>query len=340
MSGSGRWLGIHVKSDGAITASAAIELARHAEERGFSGVTMNEDVGHDVFATLGAMSTRTATIGIGSAIANVYCRTPMQLAMAAATVDELSSGRMMLGISVGHHPWVDRYHGVPLEAPLARLGEYVSFLRAAFRGERFQFDGRFYRGVEAKIGFPLVRRDLPIYVGGDRARILELSAKIADGSIMNVVPASYIANFAAEQYFSSARRAGRDPSTLELVGVVTCCVDQDRNAAIDAAKHTFIQRLRSNPAKVIELRPRVAAELEQISALIRGGDLDRAIAEIPVEIVTDTIAAGSPGEVRKVLDDFYRAGCTRVLASIFPRTPERLIAAMDALSPLADVELV
>jgi len=329
------WLGVHLKSDGAITASGAIALAGEAERLGYAGVTMNEDVGHDVFAVLGAISNATEHILLGSAIVNVYTRSALQIAMGAATIDDLSNGRAMLGVSVGHHPWNDRYHGIPLEPPLARLREYVSFLKLALSGERFHFEGQIFRGVEAELGFPLYRKDLPVYIGGDRPKMLELSAQVADGSIMNVVPARYVADVAAPHYFDSARRAGRDVGALELSVIVTCCVNEDRRVALRDARTAFVGRLKSNPKKVIELRPKDHQdELKRIAGLIEQNQLDRAIAEIPDEIVTDTIAAGDVTDVARALGNFRDAGCTRVLIASYPRTPEQVRTTLNTLASL------
>src|SRR5215212_6286914 len=125
-------IGIDVKQEGreyGLTSRDIIECAALADEAGFESFWTNEDIGYDSTALLSAASQRTRSIRLGTAIANVYTRSAMQLAMGAATLDELSGGRAMLGLSVGHHPWNDLGHGIPLEAPVARLREYVQYIR-------------------------------------------------------------------------------------------------------------------------------------------------------------------------------------------------------------------
>lgn len=330
----GRWLGIHIKCDGAINASTAIALAVEAEALGFSAVTLNEDVGYDVVGILGAAGVLTQSVALGSAIMNIHTRTALQMAMGMATVDDMTRGRAMLGVSVGHHPWTDEYHGVPIGPSLARLREYVEFIRHAWSGERFSFDGTYIKGIYAKLGFPPFRSDIPIYIGGDRPKILALSAEIADGSIMNVVPSRYVSEFAAEHFFSSARSAGRHVENLELTAIVTCCVNDDRDAALRDARKVFIERLRSNPKKIMALRPGTfQEELSAMSAMIVEGNVEQAIEEISEELVVDTIAAGGRDEVMKTIERFYGAGCTRVLVAIYPRTPASVLQAMRALAP-------
>ena len=133
-------IGIDFKDEGTgseLSARDVLDLARQAEAAGFESMWLNEDIGRDSIAMLAAISTTTKSIGVGTAIVNVYTRSAFQIAMAAATLDELSQGRARLGLSVGHHPWNDLAHGIPLEAPLARLREYVQFIRKALSGKQF-----------------------------------------------------------------------------------------------------------------------------------------------------------------------------------------------------------
>ena len=330
-----RWLGIHLKDDGLLGNAALLECARQAEELGFSGVTINEDVGHDSFALLGALAGTTSRITLGTTIVNVYTRSAMQLAMGAATIDDLSGGRAMLGVSVGHHPWNDRYHGIPLEAPLPRLREYVAFLRGVLGGGEYHHDGPLFTGVSTKLGFSPRRADLPIHIGGDRAGILKVAGEIGDGALLNVVSADYIESFAADRFFSSAAAAGRDPAALELTAIVTCCLTSDRGEAIARAKRSFIHRIETNPTKMADTRgPEAKREIAHLSALIAEGRAEQAIAEASDELVTGTIAIGDASDIEKAIDRFYQAGCTRVLMASSPLTRSNIEELIRELSPL------
>ncbi len=92
---------------------------------------------------LSAISQHARRIRLGTAIVNVYSRSDMQVAMAAATLDELSGGIAILGLSIGHHPWNDLVTASRSRSNvLARLREYVAFIRKAASGEHFRHDGR------------------------------------------------------------------------------------------------------------------------------------------------------------------------------------------------------
>ncbi|MBO0884072.1 MAG: LLM class flavin-dependent oxidoreductase, partial [Mycobacterium sp.] len=105
------WLGLHIVNHRTLSNRDVLACIELADELGYDGVTLNEDVGHDSFALLSVAATRTRRVLLGTAITNVYVRTALQVAMGAVTLDDLSGGRAQLGLSVGHHPWNDLYHG-------------------------------------------------------------------------------------------------------------------------------------------------------------------------------------------------------------------------------------
>jgi alkanesulfonate monooxygenase SsuD/methylene tetrahydromethanopterin reductase-like flavin-dependent oxidoreductase (luciferase family) len=325
-----------------LTSRDIVELAEAAEGAGFESFWTNEDIGYDSISVLAAASQRTRAISLGTAIVNVYSRSAMQLAMAAATLDELSGGRLILGISVGHHPWNDLGHGIPMDKPLSRLREYVAFLRKATSGEPFQHDGRLFQGVDTRLHFDPIRPAIPIHVAGERPRIIALAGEVADGLIINIVSPDYIANFAAEQFRTSARQAGRDPSQLELTALVTCCVSDDRGEAMAQGRSMLAYRLRSSPTKMLETQPSHRHdEIRHLHALIRSGNRDQAVEEASDDLVSSIIVAGTPADIVAGLERYAAAGCTRLIVVAYPRARgdvERLIEAMRPALAGAEVE--
>src|SRR5262245_22967785 len=318
-----RRIGIDFKDEGTgseLSARDVLDLAAQAEAAGFESMWLNEDIGRDSIAMLAAISTTTKSIGVGTAIVNVYTRSAFQIAMAAATLDELSQGRARLGLSVGHHPWNDLAHGIPLEAPLARLREYVQFIRKALSGKQFTHDGRLFSGVNSKLGINQPRPDLPIYIGATRPRMVALAGEVADGLLTNVVSPYYIANFSAQQFHDSARKAGRDPNQLELTAIATCCAHEDRSAALGYARATFMQRFRGNPDRMIETqRPEYRDELIALRDLIGRGDIERARDSISEPLATSFIAPGNGAKIGRALESFFTAVGTGVFVPLFPR---------------------
>jgi 5,10-methylenetetrahydromethanopterin reductase len=327
-------IGLDLKNEGTgndLTGHDIADLARQAESHGLDCVWLNEDIGRDSVALLGALSVMTQSIGLGTAILNVYSRSALQIAMAIATLDDLSNGRARLGLSVGHHPWNDLGHGIPLEAPLARLREYVQFIRKALSGRRFTHNGRFFSGVDTRLGFSPRRPNLPIYIGATRPRMVALAGEVADGLITNVVTPYYIANFQTERFFDSARKAGRDAKSLELIAIVTCCVGDDRDEALVHARSTFMQRFRSNPDRMIETEPpEFREELLALKESVARGRAERAQQELSEPLVTSFVAVSNGKDLGSILDRYFAAGCTGVAVAAYPRgraSVERLLRA-------------
>lgn len=330
-----RNIGIDFKDDGldcALSAQDVLELAQQAERAGFESVWLNEDIGRDSLAMLAAIATTTKEIGIGTAIVNCYTRSAFQIAMGAATLDELSHGRARLGISVGHHPWNDLAHGIPLEAPLARCREYVQFIRKALTGEKFTHDGRFFAGVNSKLGVHKAPEHLPIYIGATRPRMVALAGEVADGLLTNVVSPYYVANYSVQQFRDGARKAGRNADELEVTAIATCCASDNRAEALGHARATFMQRFRSNPDRMIGTQsPQFHDELHGLKHLVECGETKRALEQVSEGLATTFVAAGSGKDIRKTIDEYFSAGCTRVIVAPFPRgrdSAERLIQAL------------
>jgi 5,10-methylenetetrahydromethanopterin reductase len=337
-----RKIGVDIKNDARtndLTAREWVACGRLAEECGYESVWLNEDIGHDSFMQLAVLAGETSRIQLGTAIVNVYNRSAMQMAMGIGTLHELSGGRANLGLSVGHHPWNDLAHGLPMEAPVARAKEYVEFIRKALSGRHFTHEGRLFKGVDSRLSLDLPDRPLPILIGGERARMIEAAAQVADGLIINVTTPWYLANIATKHFAECARQAGRDPSQLEFLGIVTCCVSDDPAEALEQARETFMIRLGTNPTKLLDtMPPEVHDEIRHLDRLIAGGDSARAQAEASPALINTLIACGSPEQVWRRVEDYFAAGCTRVCIAPFPRGKAHVERVLTGLAPYLDRE--
>lgn len=329
-------IGVDLKDEGrgsVFSTQDVLECGRAAERLGFDSVWLDESIGRDSTAMLAAMSQVTSRIGLGTAIMNVYSRSALQVSMAAATVDELSDGRLVLGLSVGHHPWNDLGHGIPLEAPVARLREYVEFLRKALSGQRFTHDGFVFKGVDTKLGFTPRRTHVPIYVGGERPRMIALAGTVADGLLVNVVGPEYVANVAAEQFHAAARKAGRHPDQLELMAIVTCCLDDDPARALQFARDVAVSRLRGSLEKrLATLAPQFHDEVRELKALIDEGREEQAQREASPDLLRSFLVAGNAEVICDGIERYFKAGCTRVLLASAPRDRAHVVRLLETVA--------
>jgi alkanesulfonate monooxygenase SsuD/methylene tetrahydromethanopterin reductase-like flavin-dependent oxidoreductase (luciferase family) len=332
-------IGLDVKYEGPqydIAGRDFAALAHEAEDAGFESLWTNEDIGYDSIALLSAAAGATERMKLGTAVVNVYNRTAMQLAMGIATLDELSAGRAILGLSIGHHPWNDLGHGQAMERPLRRLSEYVAFLRKALSGDAFTYDGEVFSGVRTALHFRPVRPALPIHVAGERPRIIGLAGRLADGLIINVVSPEYVSGVARDQFLSSAKEAGRDTDGLELTALVTCCVAGDRDSALEIARSTIAYRLRNSAAKMLDTQPASRhVEIQRVHDLLRAGKRAEALDAISEELVASIVVFGTPRDIVDGLARYAKAGCTRVVAAAYPRNRHDVDRLIQALRPIA-----
>ena len=223
------------------------ELVEEADRLGYHSVWAAEAYGADVVSVLAWFGARTERIKLGSGIMQMPARTPAMTAMTAATLDELSGGRFLLGLGLSGPQVVEGWHGVPYGKPLGKTREYVSIVRTALHrtgplvhdGEHYQIP---YRGEAATgLGKPLKlilhpdNPDLPIYLASIGPKNVQLTAEIADGWLpvfyspekaADVFAEHLAAGFARSEDSGKADRFDIAPS---ISAVVTDDLESGRN---------------------------------------------------------------------------------------------------------------
>ena len=199
-------------------------LALTAEDTGYSAVFVPEIAGREAFGTLAGLAATTARIHLGTGVIPMTSRTPVTTAMGAATVQELSGGRFVLGLGTGT-PGPG--------STLQRLEEYVRVVRGALAGEEvrseaFGVDG-FRSALAPETGPP------PIWVGALGDRMLELAGRVADGVILNWCPPQRVAE-ARRRLMESAERANRGPAEVTVAVYVRACLGVEDEVALAALR--------------------------------------------------------------------------------------------------------
>ncbi len=116
---------------------------------------------------------------------HILGRTPATLALQAAGLDELSSGRFLLGIG-SSNPTIAKWHGQTMDHPLGRVEEYVDIVRAAMRGEKLSFSGKYFSAQNFKMAFKPSGRVIPIYLAAFGPKMTRLAGRISDGVLINM----------------------------------------------------------------------------------------------------------------------------------------------------------
>lgn len=210
-----------------LPANEYVAMARAAEEAGFDQFW----VSHDLFlrsspVILTAVALATTRIEIGTCILNPYTVHPSEIAMTAATLDEVSGGRFNLGLGAGAAEFL-KWVGIPQEHPLADTRAAIVAIRAALAGEPVpDWEPEAY----LRFGDRQNARRIPIYLAALSPRMLRLAGELADGALPLLFPPEHYETV-APLIREGAERAGRSLAAVDLAACVWCSVSDDRHAA-------------------------------------------------------------------------------------------------------------
>ena len=219
-----------------IPSDVCLRAAVEAERRGFGCVWKGAANSRDPFVLLSGMATLTQRIQFGTAIYHVFGSSPVTLAMQAATFNEMSGGRLLLGIGVGN-PVIAGWHGQEFSRPLRLAREYIEIIRAIYSGEKIPaIEGDFFstrRGF--KLAFEPPKEPLEIWLAGLGPQMARLAGKISDGIVINMADGDVLGEIIAT-FRDGARDAGRDPAGLNAVSKIRVSLHEDVTKARWALK--------------------------------------------------------------------------------------------------------
>jgi probable F420-dependent oxidoreductase len=278
------------------------EAAALAERAGFASVWATEFVDRSATVALAAMAQATSTIELGSAIAYAFGRTPLVLAVEARDLDELSGGRMTLGLGTGTRRMQQDWHGLDGEHPASRMEELVPLVRRLWRLHEgpIEHDGRFYRLHVQPTAPPRApyRPDTPIYMAGVNARMVEAAGAVADGLVGHpLFTPEYVSEVVRPALARGAERAGR-AQPPPIAGYVTCSVGDDRGAARAAAAAIVAFNSTVKTYRATHAASGFEREAEAIRAAWQAGDFAGMSAAVSDEMLDAIALAGTPEEVR------------------------------------------
>jgi F420-dependent oxidoreductase-like protein len=290
-------------------------LAKLAEDVGLDSVWVSETWGSDATVLATWIAAHTSRIAIGTGILQMPARTPAATAMAAATIDRLSGGRLRLGLGVSGPRVVEGWHGVPYGSPLARTREYVAIVRAALaRAEPLSFEGEVYTlPVPGGEGHPLkmnalpLRADVPIYLAAMGPKNVALAAEIADGWLPLLLSPEH----------------ADIPTGLEgfdVAPMVLTAIDDDIGVARDAVRPeialyvgAYGPKTRNFYADLVR-RYGFEAEVEAIQTAAIDRRMSDATDAVSDEMVDALALVGPAPRVRDRMQVYSDAGATSVLA--------------------------
>lgn len=295
-----------------------VEVARRADDLGYEIFALTDPtVGNDPFAILGAIAAQTRQIKLATDVASMFSRHPVTLASVSRTIDDLSGGRMILGLGTSHSETMERGLGIPFRKPLSAMKEAVQIIGDLLEGKRVDFQGEFFQ-VKMKLEPPPARR-VPIYIGAIQPRMLRFTGAAADGVMLNHLIPSY-APTAINEVRQGAREAGRKPEDVTVVCSIPTYVATSPEDARQARARRK-EMLGSYFGLEIYRRRYTAmgfgAEMAAALAAVKRGE--PVAPHVPDKLVEGMVNAGSPDECRAVFEQYRAAGADVILmVPIFP----------------------
>lgn len=214
----------------------ALARVRLAEEGGVDTAWVAEAWGRDCFSILALMARETKRMHLGTGIVNTYSRTPAALAQHFATLDEISGGRMIIGLGTSGYRVIEHWHGVPFQPSLTRLREYVEIIRMILAGEPLKYSGKVFnlqRGF--RLRFQPVRSRIPIFIASLTPRSVAQTARIADGWMPVLIPLHHLAR-EVTRFRTLVQEAGRDPHSVVVRSPGSVTVTRNVEAVRQASK--------------------------------------------------------------------------------------------------------
>ena len=343
-------LGLHVGYWGlGLTSEQQLALVREAESLGYDSVWAAEAYGSDTATVLAWLASQTERIKIGSAIFQIPGRSPAMTAMTAATLDNISGGRMILGIGTSGPQVAEGWHGQRFAKPLERTREYVEILRKALGRERVEFKGNQYElplpdgpGKALKLMIAPVQERIPIYIAAIGPKNTQLTGEIADGWIPTFFSPEHVGDM-RKLLEEGAARAGNGKQiddSFDIAPTVNVCVDDDVDKAHDALRPVLAlyvggmgSRKQNFYNKLVQ-RYGFEDAAREVQDLYLDGKKDEAAAALPGELIDKVSLAGPPDRIKERLGLYRDAGVGTLMITPMAWTAEERSRMMRTVAEL------
>jgi 5,10-methylenetetrahydromethanopterin reductase len=312
-------LGVSLRDIG-VTADVLRGWADAAEAGGYSGIWVPDVGGHDAVTTLATFAGTTRRVLLGTGVMPVFSRPPLVIAQTAATLDDLSGGRFVLGLGAGARFSTERWFGARWSDPFARLEAAVAAIRAVTAGQ--EVDG-------FRLGFPPTRPRLPVMLAALNPRMLAFAGRLGDGVLLNWLPLDAVPD-AVAQVRKAATEAGRDPAAVVVACYVRACVGDLGQLAGDLRPQvlTYLQ----SPAYAAMLRRSGITDVDRVAA----AGPDERTGLVSDRTIDALVATGTADQLAARLEAYRQAGVDLPVLYPLPageHPAARVLATLSALAP-------
>jgi probable F420-dependent oxidoreductase len=287
-----------------------VELAKGAEDANFHSAWATE-LYRTSFQQLSAVAQATRTIKLGTAVALAFVRSPFITALTALDLDEVSGGRLILGLGTGAKRTNEMWHGVSYGKPVPRIKECIKVIRLimskSYLGDTISFSGNYYNVNTGGYQRPFkpLRDSIPIYLAGIGKYMVQASGEVADGYLGHVVCSlRYIKDVVTGSIKKGLENSGRRRDDFKVASIITCVVSNDRREAKQAARATiaFYATVRTYepPFKLHGFEK----EAQKIREAFLRKDIKTMIENVSDDMIDTFAVVGNSDECRKRIKEY------------------------------------
>jgi alkanesulfonate monooxygenase SsuD/methylene tetrahydromethanopterin reductase-like flavin-dependent oxidoreductase (luciferase family) len=296
-----------------------VELSPLIEQAGFGAFWKGESNSTDPLILLSGIAARTKKLKLGTAIYHIYGRSPVTLGVQSATLQDLSGGRLLLGLGVANKT-IASWHGGTFDRPLRRAREYIDIVRLTAAGERVEYQGEIYTtGQRFQLSWKPSHPSFPIYLAGLGPQMTALVGKISDGVFINMAIPSTIREIAS-RVRAGAVEAGRDPNKLEIITKVRVSLHPDRAVARSRLRQVLTFYNIADHYRDMLIASGFEPEVKEIQEAFKAGGFKAAATKMTDAYMDKlpVIPATSVKEIKERLKPFAEAGATRLVVPYVP----------------------
>jgi probable F420-dependent oxidoreductase len=328
MSDNNPTLGVTFGSLAVLGPRGVLDIADMAVDLGYRSLWTVEATGTDAFSLLGAVAGSGKALDLATGIVPVQLRPPTLTAMTGATLQALSPDRdVWLGLGVSA-PGILRQHGLAAaDRPIAVMREYVALLRECLSGESVTFEGDFWSVKRFRLGVRLGERRPKIVMAALNPQMLRLAGEIADGVLLNYIPAAHVPDSVAKV------RSGGD---AKIFAYVHAAVGEFDRSMHSARKDLFNYAMADGYARMFRAAG-FASEVDELRSRQAARDRDGALAAISERMIQAIDFIGDADAVADFVSTYVQAGVEHPVLMPMPWGEDRLGVTSDTMAAAARI---
>jgi 5,10-methylenetetrahydromethanopterin reductase len=280
-----------------------------AERGGFGNLWVTDHFNNrNVYVTLTTAAVYTNKMTFGCGVTNPYMVNPVFTAQAIATLNELAPGRVVLGIGAGDKTTLESV-GMEMQKPLIAVSEAVEIFRKITNGENVIYKGEVFKTAGAKFLFK-PKGKIPVYVGAQGPKMLELAGRIGDGVLINACHPKDV-EYAISCVKQGVRAAGKKYEEVDVAAYTSFSVHEDIKKANKAAVPVVAFIVAGSPPQLLERHGIDVKKAEEIKEALKVNDWGRAFGGVTPEMISTFSVCGTPEMCIERIAELLKSGISQ-----------------------------